>query len=398
MPPAKRSEPKPDAAAALLESAAASARLRHRVLVFTITCSTIALLLWAMQSGGFGANLVYSFAVGSCCWLFIEGLRRGTAVLVRWRRRWFGLPALSNHKPGVLATLPLVALGAAAGAPLGLWIGDMLTGHKSPSLLQWQSPATRFTLAITLIASLIIVFAISTREQLAEARAAAEAAQRRATEAQLKLLESQLEPHMLFNTLANLRVLIGVDPPRAQVMLDHLIAFLRATLSATRGDLNPGAHTLAAEFDRVADYLALMGLRMGARLVVRLDLPEALRGAATPPLLLQPLVENSIRHGLEPKVAPGRIEVTAMSDNDQLVLTVRDTGVGLDAEAAAGAQNADTHFGLAQIRARLHALYGERAFLTLAAAGGDEGGAVAQVRLPLTLPMSLPPTLPPTSR
>src|SRR5690606_23871824 len=129
------------------------------------------------------------------------------------------------------------------------------------------------------------------REQLA-------VAQRDAAEAKLKLLESQLEPHMLFNTLANLRVLIGLDPARAQAMLDQLIAFLRATLSASRAPMHP----LSAEFARVADYLELMKIRMGERLVVELTLPDTLVGHPVPPLILQPLVENAIKHGLEPHV------------------------------------------------------------------------------------------------
>ena len=151
------------------------------------------------------------------------------------------------------------------------------------------------------------VYFLYSRGRLAALQAAAEAAQRSAAEAQLKLLQSQLEPHMLFNTLANLRVLIGADPVRAQTMLDRLIAFLRATLAASRS----GSHALADEFARIDDYLALMAVRMGARLAVRIELPAALRELPVPALLLQPLVENAIRHGLEPKVDGGRIEVRA---------------------------------------------------------------------------------------
>jgi LytS/YehU family sensor histidine kinase len=133
-------------------------------------------------------------------------------------------------------------------------------------------------------------------------------------------LQSQLEPHMLFNTLANLRVLIGADSVRAQTMLDRLIAFLRATLAASRS----GSHSLANEFARIEDYLALMAVRMGPRLAVRIELPDALRALPVPALLLQPLVENAIRHGLEPKVSGGRIEVSAHREADALVLDVRD--------------------------------------------------------------------------
>jgi LytS/YehU family sensor histidine kinase len=202
-----------------------------------------------------------------------------------------------------------------------------------------------------------------------------EAAERSAAEAQLKLLQSQLEPHMLFNTLANLRVLIGTDPARAQAMLDRLIAFLRATLTASRS----GSHALADEFERVGDYLALMAVRMGPRLRVQVDLPESLRQLPVPPLLLQPLVENCIRHALEPKVQGGRIDLSAARDGDVLLLRVRDTGIGL----ANVAPSNGTKFGLRQVRERLATLYGARASLTLEEAPGDEGGTLATVRLPL---------------
>ena len=182
---------------------------------------------------------------------------------------------------------------------------------------------------------------------------------------------------MLFNTLANLRVLIALDASRAQAMLDHLIAFLRATLNASRA----GLHPLADEFARIEDYLALMAVRMGPRLVTHLDLPVSLRELPVPPLLLQPLVENSIKHGLEPKIDGGRIELRAQRDGDALVLTVRDSGVGL--AATAGTQSG-THFGLEQVRQRLVALYGHRARLTLEAR--PEGGTETRITLPCAPP------------
>jgi LytS/YehU family sensor histidine kinase len=202
-----------------------------------------------------------------------------------------------------------------------------------------------------------------------------ERTQRLATEAQLRLLQAQLEPHMLFNTLANLRVLMVLDTAQAQTMLDHLIAFLRATLQASRATQHP----LGTEFERVHDYLELMRVRMGARLTTGLHLPEALRDLPVPPLLLQPLVENAIRHGLEPKVGGGALQISARRDGATLVLTVADTGVGLHAHhpraTAAGG------FGLQQVRERLAAAYGAQASLTLVPT--DTGGTCVELRLPL---------------
>ena len=230
------------------------------------------------------------------------------------------------------------------------------------------------TLALTLLGSLATVFALSTMERLASARAAAESAQRQAAEHQLRLLQSQqLEPHMLFNTLANLRVLIALDPPRAQAMLDRLIALLRSTLQASRA----GTHTLADEFARLDDYLGLMAVRMGTRLHCTLTLPPELAQTDVPALLLQPLMENAIRHGLEPKVDGGHIAVSAARDGGRLLLAVRDSGVGWRDAAAAGHEG----FGLTQVRERLAARYAGAARLDIGPASG--GGTLATLTLPL---------------
>jgi LytS/YehU family sensor histidine kinase len=264
------------------------------------------------------------------------------------------------------------------GPSMGMTLGDALTGYTTPSLLRLDSPGTRVTLTVSALATLVAMFVLGAAERLARARAQAEAAQRLAAENQLRLLQSQLEPHMLFNTLANLRVLIMLDPPRAQAMLDRLIAFLRGTLSASRA----ASHPLASEFEHLAEYLALMAVRMGPRLQVTLDLPEALRALPVPPLLLQPLVENSIKHGLEPQVDGGRIEVVARAEGGLLRLTVRDTGVGLADTPAT--PTTGSGFGIEQVRQRLAALHGARAALTLEAA--PAGGTLATVTLPLPAP------------
>jgi len=122
-------------------------------------------------------------------------------------------------------------------------------------------------------------------------------------------------------------------------------------------------------------------VRMGERLHYELDLPPALAALPVPPLLLQPVVENAIRHGLEPQVAPGRIAVCAARAGDTLVLTVRDTGVGLPQRPAPAA--AGGGFGLAQVRERLHTIYGAGASVELAPAADAEGGTIATLRLPL---------------
>lgn len=356
---------------------AALARVRRRfsrtILYMVVLCTAIGVLLTAIDGGAPFEHLVYSFAIGFLCWGFTEGGRLAAAVLTDALRRRRGLPPHpSGFEAGWRGIVPGVLLSVLLGPPLGMTLGDWLTGHVTPSLLEWTSTTTRVTLVLTVIGSLASVVVLSTMERLSGARAQAEAAQRQAAEHQLRLLQSQLEPHMLFNTLANLRVLIGLDPPRAQAMLDRLIAYLRATLAASRAERHP----LGAEFERIADYLSLMAIRMGPRLSVQLDLPPALAGLPVPPLLLQPLVENSIQHGLEPKVDGGRIVVSAERADGMLRVTVADSGVGPGAAGTAG-----TGFGLTQVRERLATVYGGRARLELAAA--PEGGTRAVISLPL---------------
>jgi LytS/YehU family sensor histidine kinase len=272
---------------------------------------------------------------------------------------------------------PWMLLCVPGGYVLGAVIGDALTGHHIVHpLFTGNVRSLAFILTMSMAVAVGTTYFFYSRGRIATTEARAEAARRAAAETQLMLLQSQLEPHMLFNTLANLRVLIGLDPAKAQAMLDHLIGFLRSTLTASRS----GSHPLSAEFARIADYLALMRIRMGERLQVSFELPENLRDLPVPPLLLQPLVENSIQHGLEPKVAGGRIALSARRQGQQLWLTVRDTGVGLD--AAPSSQG--TGFGTTQVRERLAALFGANASLVLSPATDADGGTVAEISLPLT--------------
>jgi signal transduction histidine kinase len=331
-------------------------------------CLGVAVLLTIINPGRFWAQLTYSLAIGLACHAFIES---GMQALVRWQRGRGALAA--GDWPGLPLTAACVVVGAVGGVMVGTLVGDAITGFDTAPT--WRnSRAWVAALAVSLVVSALATSWFYARERLATMQAQTQTARRAASEAQLRLLESQLEPHMLFNTLATLRALIGIDPPRAQAMLDRLIAYLRATLAASRS----ASHTLATEFARLDDYLALMALRMGPRLQVRLDLPEPLREHPVPPLLLQPLVENAIRHGLEPKVEGGRIEVSATREGDTLVLRVRDTGLGLRDPAAPGG----TQFGSAQVRERLAALHGAGAHFTLESAADDDGGAVATVTLP----------------
>ncbi len=340
-------------------------------------------IISALVSFAFSRTVLNSFAYGMSitmmCWFFIDG---GRLAVARWVHRNAPPDAdpASLRWPGWPWMLTVIVIGTFIGFSLGNGLANWITGRDSPGILSSNLRQAMGLMLISLVPGLIATYLFYSRGRLARSEALAQTAQRQAAENQLKLLESQLEPHMLFNTLANLRVLIGIDPPRAQLMLDLMIAFLRATLSASRA----ATHPLAAEFARVADYIALMQIRMGDRLQPQLDLPADLAELPVPPLLLQPLVENAIKHGLEPHVNGGRLIVSAVREDGQLLLRVRDTGAGLS--TAQSAPSDGTRFGLQQVRERLTTLYGAAASLALTAADDAEGGTLATVRIPIASP------------
>jgi hypothetical protein len=342
-----------------------------RLLALTAQVAVVNVLiagLLAMINGERFVNaLGYSQCIGLSIWGCIEGGRR---MMRGGAGGW----------PAGWRVVALVAASCALGYVIGVTAADTLFGYSSwraylrnpRQLLSEFGPTVAFC---TLVSGWFFL-----RGQARDDRARAAAANHEATLARLDMLQSQLEPHMLFNTLANLRALIAADPARATEMLDHLIAFLRATLAASR----QSEHPLADEFARIADYLALMQVRMGDRLSARTTLPAELATLGVPPLLLQPLVENAIKHGLEPQRGAGELHVSAALDGDVLVLSVVDTGRGLEAAAAAREREPGvpgSAFGLVQVRERLRTLHGDAARFTLLPR--PEGGALAEIRLPL---------------
>ncbi len=144
----------------------------------------------------------------------------------------------------------------------------------------------------------------------AREEARANAAEKEATLARMQLLEAQVEPHFLYNTLAHVVSLVDTDPPVAKRMLHRLIELLRATAASAQATV-----TLGRELDLVRAYLDLIAMRMGPRLAWSIDVPEDLAMAEVPPMLLQPVVENAIKHGLEPKMEGGRVDVRARREN-----------------------------------------------------------------------------------
>ncbi|MFM0646140.1 histidine kinase [Paraburkholderia bryophila] len=347
-------------------------RLWRPLRVTVVTTLACALLYSTIYRESFARDLVYALAVAGLTQTLIAAGRHGLAFWLR-QRYPDNLDAQRNW-PGWGLMVPWVIVSVVIGYLAGVALVDLLTQRPhAPIVIEPNLRMLLLSVAGAVVPAICITYFFYARGKMASMETRTQAALRSAAENQLKLLEAQLEPHMLFNTLANLRVLIGSDPLRAQGMLDHLIAYLRATLAASR----TGSHPLASEFERLSDYLQLMQIRMGSRLRIHLDLPASLADVPLPPLLLQPLVENAIKHGLEPKVRGGHVHVAAKRGPGTLMLSVRDTGVGLDARPEHGAR-----FGLQQIRERLATLYGTAAHLDLSPAPDDEGGTLATVTLP----------------
>lgn len=380
-PPRSRPARLPDGAVRLLRLAWRQLRVSIPLAIAIALLVTTSVPSRIPMGRLFAINLVYALCIGLCIQLLIDGGRHAISAVLRSRRP--DDPALRQGWPGWRWFAPWLVFSSFTGYLIGASLADaLLDGRHIATVMGGNLRPLMFLAVLTLLASVLTSIGFIAWAEAQAERARAEALERLAAEHQLKLLESQLEPHMLFNTLANLRALIVLDPQRAQFMLDRLIAFLRGTLGGSLAR----THALETEFARVDDYLALMSIRMGDRLRVTLDLPDDLRGVQVPPLILQPLVENAIRHGIEPSVQGGAIVVSARPDGDsQVRLTVLDTGVGLGPQARAGndaAASGAPGFGTRQVRQRLVALYGTAACLHLEPGPGGPG-AQATIRLPL---------------
>nr|WP_315220934.1 histidine kinase [uncultured Duganella sp.] len=203
-----------------------------------------------------------------------------------------------------------------------------------------------------------------------------ESMQRQLSEAKMQMMQAQVEPHFLFNTLASVEHLIETDPPRASAMQRSLIKYLRAVLPQMRD--NALITNLGREADMVVAYLNLLKMRMEERLTVDFDIPDGLRSAAFPPMMLQSMVENAIKHGLEAKPQGGTLKVRADVAHNKLRVIVSDDGLGFGAVPSDG-----TGLGLMTIRERLKLLHGDQGQLLIAA--NSPSGVIATIEVPYQL-------------
>ena len=317
--------------------------------------TAIAALLTIIEFGmGFWINWVFSQCIGGCIALVNTPLI--PRIAPGWRR-WTTLAV----------TLPISVL-------LGTTLAHRLIGLPLQLSTQfWQSVTIGMMFAV--IGS--IVFLLAERihaldDEVRQRRLAEEEQARRETEARLKLLQAQIEPHFLFNTLANVGSLIDSDPPRARILLDRLNDWLRVALIRARSE----QATLGDELSLLENWLEILTERFGARLTWYIDADAATRVLPFPPMLLQPLVENAVKHGIEPKVGGGTVNIAAHCANGRLQIKVSDDGAGFSPQPTANTTGA----GLDNVRTRLAALYGDSSHLDLRT--NPTGGVTATLELP----------------
>ncbi len=219
-----------------------------------------------------------------------------------------------------------------------------------------------FWIVFSMIVKLVYKGRVQAEVKAAQATetAEAESLKRQVVEARMAAMQAQVEPHFLFNTLASIDHLIETDPARASQMQKNLIALLRASMPTMREANANGVRDLGRELSVIRPYLEILKVRMEERLSTSIDVPEGLQSAEFPPMMIQSLVENAIKHGLEPKAEGGSLAIRAEILHGKLAVSVADTGLGFGKAATAG-----TGVGLANIRERLTLLYGGKASLTV---------------------------------
>jgi Histidine kinase len=333
--------------------------LRRR-LPMTLAINTVIALLIALVLHSWDEvipNLVVAYCIGLTILALIASVR--CTVMQRFRGR-------SGMRIAIYFVL------VAAGAIVGELLSELFL-RRQTTLLH-EGYIWIIAIVFSLVAGSIALFINFSWVQLAQSKRDVERAERAAIEAQLRALQAQIEPHFLFNTLANLDALIAVDPGCARNLLANLIRYLRAALTHARSE----TATLQTEVELLKAYLAIMGMRMPNRLTTEFECdPDCLK-LKFPAMLLQPLVENAITHGIEPAGDGGTIRVSVHCTGDTLKLWVDDTGIGLG-----NAHTAGTGAGIQNIRARLQSLFGSSARLILEP--GTPRGTHAAIEVPLNL-------------
>ncbi|MFH1155392.1 MAG: histidine kinase [Pseudomonadota bacterium] len=314
-----------------------------------------------------GLTVVFNFFIAG--FLYVTDLFQGPFVPVLIISQSIGVSiclaigcSFRLLKPGrdgmrLLVLLSAIILGTVAG----LVIGVFLSGQGSAQTLSLASNLLRTLLLGLFFGGIISYFFISSHRlshahlEIQAERLKRETTEKQAAQTQLKLLQAQVEPHFLFNTLSNIISLLETDVNRGKTMLTDLTRYLRAALDKSRSSTS----TLGQEMELIRAYIQLHQVRMGDRLRAEITMPEDLDGLEFPPMLIQPLVENAIKHGLDPLVDGGCLTITAARTENRVQIRVSDTGQGLSPTSSTRG------VGLSNIQERLESLYGSGGGLIL---------------------------------
>ena len=316
-----------------------------RTLSYTALFNTIiAIFLTSVKFGGGGIfiNFVFSHCIGfsiCSCILIVHNYLKTARPFIQ-----------------LLIIVSALTIGSVIGALLAITAMGI-----NASILLEKDPQLIHIVFLGIFFGSIISYFFFSREKISAAKTRIQeermkslASEKEKAETNLRLLQAQIEPHFLFNTLSNILSLIDTDLENGKSMLVDLIHYLRTSLSKTRAETN----TIAQEMELLQAYLNLFKVRMGKRLHYKISVPDNIKDFPFPSMLVQPLVENAIKHGLEPRIGGGEISIKAEKAGDILRLEVADTGIGLHEGDIPG-------IGLSNIRERLQSLFSEKGRLTL---------------------------------
>jgi sensor histidine kinase YesM len=319
-------------------------RLIRSLFITVVFCTVIALFLTSVRFGGtrFLSNFIFSQCLGIAIFLCV--------FLVHH--------VLKPINPLMQFTAVMIAIivGSIGGSLLGFFVIG-----ENPSRFISEYDYFIHIVLVGLLFGSIITYYFFSRERIRSTEALMQeekikrlTSEKRAVETNLRLLQAQIEPHFLFNTLSNILSLLDTDLKKGRSMLMDLIRYLRTSLTKTRAEIT----TLGQEMEMIKAYLNIFKVRMEGRLRYRIDIPDNIKKLPFPPMLLQPLVENAIKHGIEPKIEGGEVTIRARKNGDIIRVELADTGTGLH-------EDGDMGFGLSNVRERLQSLYVDRGRLIL---------------------------------
>jgi len=322
-------------------------------------------------------TLTCAVATGTVVWLFFNTYLDllVTALCVGYTSMLL-FTAAGNIRQERFSREAMQVMAVVVGSVLGTILAGFVKGRDVSEMFTERLAGVAISMGLGIGFGCVVVAAMILREKhardaarIAKAEAERHQLEKNVLESQLQLMQAQVEPHFLFNTLANVQHLVETDAHRASQVLESLIQYLRAALPQMR----EGATTLGREVDMARAFLEIHRVRMGSRMEFAIEVPEALECRAFPPMMLISLVENAIKHGADPCCECSTITIRAAEDGERLRVSVSDTGEGVKPTQGVGV-------GLTNIRERLKALYGTSARLVLEE--NAPRGVIASIEVP----------------